>query len=111
MRFNCQFTVRYLLPAFRSIISKQLLTKHKLTQGQVASKLGVTQAAVSHYMNSKRATNCRRILGDDFLPVHSLACETAKRITNNKTSIEEMQKDFCKVCKELREKYVENYII
>ena len=111
MRFNCQFSVRNLLPAFRSIITKQLINKHKLTQTQVAFKLGITQAAVSNYINSKRAAKCRKILGDDFLPVHSLAYATAEKIATGETNIDEIKKEFCKICIELREKYVENYNI
>ena len=111
MRLNCQFAVDNLLPAFRSIIAKQLLTKHGLTQEQIASKLGLTQPAVSNYLTSKRANNSRRILGDDFLPVHSLGCEIAERIANGKTDMIQMKKEFCKVCTELREKYVKNYVI
>jgi hypothetical protein len=111
MRFNCQFTVRNLLPAFRSIITKQLVTKHGLTQEQTASKLGITQAAISNYLSSKRAAKCRELLGDDFLPVYSLACENAEKLANDKTNIDEVKKEFCKICTKLREKYIENYSI
>ena len=111
MRFNCQFSVKYVLPAFRSILTKQLITKHGLTQLQVASKLGLTQTAISNYMNSKRATKGRIILGDDFLTIQSMACETAERVANNKTTKEGMQKTLCKVCMELREKHVLDYVI
>ena len=103
MRFNCQFAVRNILPAFRSIITKQLLTKHNLTQEQVASKLGLTQAAVSNYVNSKRAIKCREKLGDDYVYVHSLACETAEKLANGKTTTDEMKKDFCNLCMKLKE--------
>ena len=111
MRFNCQFAVRYLLPAFRSIIAKQLLTKHGLKQELVADKLGITQAAVSNYLNSKRAAKCRRMLRDDFIHVHSLACETAENIVREKANIDEMKKGLCKLCMKLKEEHETNYII
>ena len=111
MRFNCQFAVKYLLPAFRNVLTKQLITKHGLTQEQVASKLGITQPAVSNYMCSKRAAKCKEMVGDDFLPVYSLACVTAEKLVNGKISMNEMKQEFCKICIELREKYVENYSI
>jgi len=129
MRFNCEFAVKNLLPAFRSVLAKQLITKHGLTQEQIATHLGLTQAAISQYVNSRRASKCRIMLGDDFFPVYSLACEcrimlgddffpvyslaceTAEKLVNGTTNIDEMKRAFCKVCTELREKYVENYVI
>ena len=111
MRFNCQFTVKNLLPAFRNVLAKQLITKYGLTQEQTASKLGITQPAVNNYLSSKRAIKCREMLGDDFLPVYSLACVTAEKLANGRITMDEMKQEFCKVCTELREKYVQNYII
>ena len=111
MRFNCEFAVRNLLPAFRSVLAKQLITEHGFTQEQIANHLGLTQGAISQYVNSRRAAKCRIMLGDDFFPVYSLACETAEKLVNGTTNIGEIKREFCKVCTELREKYVENYVI
>ena len=103
LRFNCQFAVENLIPAFRSIIAKQLITKHGLNQEQTANKLGLTQTAVSNYMTSRRAIKCREKLGDDYVYVHSLACETAEKIAKGKTTTDEMKKDFCNLCMKLKE--------
>ena len=42
------------LPAFRAMVSKRLTEKYKLTQQQVAIRLGVTQASVSNYARKAR---------------------------------------------------------
>ena len=103
MKFDCQFTVLNILPAFRSIIASELVTKHGFTQDQVADKLGITQASISNYKSSRRARKCREILGDDFFAIQSLAFESAEKIANNKTNLDEIMKDLCKLCMKIRE--------
>ncbi len=49
--------VWYILPAIRRELSKILIKEHNLTQKQVAELLGITEAAVSQYLKSKRAKN------------------------------------------------------
>jgi predicted transcriptional regulator len=54
MRPPCERVVRYVLPAVRSIVAKDLIENHGFTQVAAAKKLGTTQAAISHYLYSKR---------------------------------------------------------
>lgn len=42
------------LPAFRAMVSKRLTVNYNLTQQQVATRLGVTQASVSNYARKAR---------------------------------------------------------
>jgi predicted transcriptional regulator len=42
------------LPAFRAMISKRLTEDYSMTQQQVATRLGVTQASVSNYARKAR---------------------------------------------------------
>jgi predicted transcriptional regulator len=42
------------LPALRAMVAKRLREKYNLTQQQVASRLGVTQASVSNYARKAR---------------------------------------------------------
>jgi XRE family transcriptional regulator, thiamine biosynthesis regulator len=44
------------LPAFRSMVSKRLTEDYDLTQQDVATRLGVTQASVSNYARKARGT-------------------------------------------------------
>ena len=52
---QCEIIGKYVLPIFRSMLSKELVQKYNLSQTQAAQKLGTTQAAVSQYLSSKRA--------------------------------------------------------
>ena len=111
MRFNCQFAVNNMLPVYRSIIAKQLYTKHGLNQEQIANKLGLTQPAVCNYVTSKRATKDGTTLGIDFIVINSLACETADKLANGKINSDEMKNDFCDLCMKLKEEDVGEYNI
>jgi predicted transcriptional regulator len=42
------------LPAFRAMVSKRLTENYRMTQQEVASRLGVTQASVSNYARKAR---------------------------------------------------------
>jgi predicted transcriptional regulator len=42
------------LPAFRAMVSKRLTENHHMTQQEVATRLGVTQASVSNYARKAR---------------------------------------------------------
>ncbi len=50
-----EIEVRYILPAIRRELAKVFISEHKKSQKQAANILGLTEAAVSQYIHSKRA--------------------------------------------------------
>jgi len=101
MRPPCEIVVRYILPAFRSLIAKELLEKYNLSQTAVAEKLGTTQAAISHYLYSKRGM--KHIKQLEAMPViRSIASEVAKDIVDEGLSPMDAISKFCKLCMDLR---------
>jgi len=55
MRFECEVVANEILPALRKIITERLSSDYGLTQEEIAGKLGLTQPAVSQYLEGKRA--------------------------------------------------------
>jgi predicted transcriptional regulator len=55
VRFESEVISEKLLPAVRSIIAGKLRADYGLKQTEIARKLGITQAAVSNYLNNGRA--------------------------------------------------------
>ncbi|MBI2045075.1 helix-turn-helix domain-containing protein [Candidatus Pacearchaeota archaeon] len=49
-----EIEVWYLLPALRREIAKTLINKNRLSQKEAAKVLGITEPAISQYLNSKR---------------------------------------------------------
>ncbi len=58
MKFPCELTVWYVLPAIRSELAKEL-ARLKMSQKDISGKLNITQAAVSQYINEKRGHKIR----------------------------------------------------
>lgn len=50
----CEHAVPRFLPGLRAHVARSLSRQHGLTQEEIADHLGVTQAAVSHYLTRRR---------------------------------------------------------
>jgi predicted transcriptional regulator len=59
---RCETIGKYVLPVFRAFVAKELVNNHKFTQVEAAQKLGTTQAAISQYLNSKRALDRKSVV-------------------------------------------------
>lgn len=101
LRPPCELVVRYVLPAFRSLVAKELIEKYHFSQTTVAEKLGTTQAAISYYVYSKRGD--KRIKQLESIPsVQSAASEVAQGIAAEKLSVIEAMLKLCDLCVVLR---------
>ena len=101
MRPPCELVVRYVLPTFRSLVAKELIEKYDLSQVDAAEKLGTTQAAISHYVYSKRG---EKRMQEFESAVQPTASQVAKGIANGKLSALDAMTMFCRLCVELRTK-------
>ncbi|AJF62840.1 MAG: hypothetical protein QT11_C0001G0699 [archaeon GW2011_AR20] len=100
MIYPQEIEVWYVLPLIRKELSKELLN-HNLNQKEIALKLGLTEAAVSQYLNEKRANE--RIFDKGL---KNAVIEAARRIKDNRNVMKEIQnlsrlfwktKDICKI--------------
>ena len=98
MSARCESIGKFVLPIFRSSVAKELINTYHLTQVEAAKKLKTTQAAVSQYINSKRAIKGIEQFNDVLPRIQSEAKKTAKRLANNETTWNEVTLDFCKLC-------------
>lgn len=94
---------RAFLPAFRSLLAGELVERYGLSQADVATRLGITQAAVSQYMHAKRAKRTlerrpmMRIVG-------RMARRVARQMWQNKISSEDLMGITCRLCAEMTAK-------
>jgi len=103
MRPPCEPVVKLVLPAFRSLVAKDLIEKHNFSQVAAAKKLGTTQAAISHYLCSKRGE--KRMKELEAMPsVRSVANQVARGIATKSLSTFDAMLKFCELCKALRTK-------
>lgn len=92
---------KYVLPRIRSMIAKELIDGHGLTQMEAASKLKMTQAAVSYYRRSKRGYKADVYAKD--LRVRALVKEIANLLVREeKGGTEEAVQKLCSLCMAIR---------
>jgi len=91
--------VQSVLPIFRSFMAKELVKRHGLSQTDVAKRLGITQAAVSQYLCSKRGKGGTR--QSNMNEIRRLAKRTASEISKNKTFLRDPMGTACKLCTNL----------
>ena len=95
---QCEIVGKYVLPIFRSMLAKELVQKHHLSQTEAAKRLGTTQAAVSQYLSSKRAYKGSEQV-EQYLPkIQAMATETAQKLVNKEMAAKDVTFDFCKLC-------------
>ncbi|MBO4358111.1 MAG: helix-turn-helix domain-containing protein [Candidatus Methanomethylophilaceae archaeon] len=69
MKMPCELIVTHVLPTAKGALAKELVTRHGMTQVEIAKKFGVTSAAVSQYLKGIRGGNSlidKSAYRDDF---------------------------------------------
>ncbi len=101
MRPPCESIVMVVLPAFRSLVARELIEKFNLSQVEAARRLGITQAAISQYLNKKRGSQLMSEL--ESVPViRTAVLKLAENIGAAKSSPVEDMMVICNVCEVLR---------
>ena len=98
MSARCESIGKFVLPVFRSLVAKELINSYHLTQVEAAKKLKTTQAAISQYINSKRAIKGTKQFKDILPKIQEEAKETAQRLAKQETTWDEVTLDFCRLC-------------
>ncbi len=97
MKVFCETIFGDTLPAVRSLITNEMIKTYGLTQEQAAQKLGITQPAVSQYLNGLRGKRMQQITSNQKLMdwIKGLAAE----IINGNTKLHEK---ICEICAKTR---------
>ncbi len=115
MSARCESIGKFVLPLFRSLVAKELINTYHLTQVETAKKLKTTQAAVSQYLNSKRASKGTEQFNDILPRIQAEAKKIAEQLANQKTTWDDVTIDFCKLCSTfyvpVQDKTGDNYTI
>lgn len=101
MKQPCEHVVRHVLPAVRALIAKHLVENYGLSQVEAARKLGITQAAVSFYLNSKRGKHALSEFSQNGR-VHAAVTEVTAQLLTNESSSSVILTRLCELCVALR---------
>ncbi len=89
-----ELVARSVYPALRAMIADVLIKKYNYTQVEAAKKLGVTQAAISYYLSSKRGV-FKQLFKSEF--ISKSVEEIAKGIVLNKINEQELTYSLIKI--------------
>ena len=94
MKIPCELIVWYVLPSIRRELARELVEKHRFTQAEVARRFGVTDAAISQYLKSKRGTNKELESSGKYEEFREEIARAAQRIVAGSDIVTET----CRVC-------------
>ena len=100
MKPYCEVVAQNLLPTLRALIAKELMEKYKFTQQDVASKLGLTQSAVSQYVRNLRGSKVKILERD--VEINKKIEQFASKIASGQLDSLSALDSFCGICKAVR---------
>jgi len=95
MLLPCEVSLKYFLPALRARVVEELY-KLDFSQEEIAKKLGISQAAVSKYINKNYSKKIAKIKESE--EIKNIAKEFVENILKNK-DVQVDFKKFCELCK------------
>ena len=97
----CEVVVTQVLPSYRFLVAKELVTKHHYSQSEAAKKVGTTQAALSQYFDSKRGRKWAKQV-KLLSAIKPFATSTAEQIARDKVSMIDSIHLFCVFCQTMK---------
>lgn len=110
MRFPCEDLVKYVIPAIRAIIVKELNQKYEKNQIEIANLLSITQPSVSYYLRGERGELGAKII-EKISSSYQKILDLTERIVQGTAGEMDLLKFFCNICSELRPHFMEAGII
>ena len=102
MILPCEVGVKTVLPAVKAIMAREIVANHGLNEQQTAELLGLSQSAVSRYVNKERGNMLFTIENsNEILALINQMVTSLIREPNNKS---EVLKLFCQTCQAIRKK-------
>lgn len=96
MLMPCEVVIKEFLPAMRASVTKILSEKYSFTQMDIASQLGLTQAAVSKYLSGDYSNEIKIV--QKVSDVQKMAEKTAHMIAEKKASKIQVVNSLCGSC-------------
>lgn len=103
----CETATKFILPALRTCIAKDLAEKHKFNQKNIANILGVTQPAVSKYLSDKYDEKIKFAVKDP--KIRKTSEEIIKLIIEKKIDASEANNFILKSCAQLLKDYPNSF--
>jgi len=101
VKLRCETVTKYIMPAVRGLIAKTLIEEYGFSQSGAAKALGISQAAVSYYVSSKRGYTMSGKLEKNKMVMETIRA-LARKVAETKGS-KKVELNLCDICKMLNE--------
>jgi predicted transcriptional regulator len=101
MKPPCIIVVRYVLPALRVLIARELIEKHGLSRVRAAEKMELTPAAITQYLKKVRGETAIQLIESSDETVKIIS-EMASDLAKVEASVYDVLQNICKVCQIMR---------
>jgi predicted transcriptional regulator len=101
MKPPCIIVVRYVLPALRVLIARELIEKHGLSRVRAAEKMELTPAAITQYLKKVRGETAIQLIESSDETVKIIS-EMASDLAKGEASVYDVLQNICKVCQIMR---------
>jgi predicted transcriptional regulator len=103
MKPYCVTVVKYVLPAMRVLITKELMEKYGLRKIEVADRMSISPAAVTQYSKGVRGSHyVKKISGSE--EIMKKISEISEAVANDEANLEAIMENMCEVCRLIRSK-------
>jgi predicted transcriptional regulator len=102
MKPYCETVSQFIIPTMRALIAKRLMEKYKLTQQSAASKLGLTQSAISQYIRDLRGSKVKSIEKDETISKE--IDDFVDRMASGELNSLSAMNSFCNICRSIRKR-------
>lgn len=94
----CIIVVRYILPALRVLIAKELIEKHGLKRVRAAEKMGITPAAVTQYLKNVRGETAVKMVESSDEAINTIS-KIANSLAKDEASVYDVLENMCRACR------------
>ena len=101
MKLYCEVASKDLLPAIRSIIAMELLTKYKMKQMDAAKLMHLTQPAISNYSKQSRGKRVEVIEKNKM--IMDMIDDLTKKIVDWELKEKQIMIEICKIINKIKE--------
>lgn len=101
MKPPCVIVVKYLLPAIRVLVTKELVEKYNLRKVDASAKMELTPAAITQYSKGERGTALAQEIAHSKEAMDMIS-KLAETLAKNDVSVENVIEKLCVICTAVR---------
>ncbi len=97
--------VKYLLPAIRVLVTKELVEKYNIRKVDASAKMELTPAAITQYFKGERGTALAQEIAHSDEAMEMIS-KLAEALARDDVSVEDIIEKLCEICTAVRHEKV-----